>query len=85
MAEQVAVAFTLEGYEGDLLTLPVGDATERLFVLTTPDLAALRDVRALEQILGCKVAIFEGRSDLGHSSSVSRSHGSAAVGPKPYE
>jgi hypothetical protein len=64
----VAGAFKLAGYEGDLMTLRVDDPTERLFVLTPPDLAALRDVRVLEQIvgqvLGCKVAVVERRADL---------------------
>ena len=58
----------MAGYEGDLVTLRVDDPTERLFVLPAPDLAGLRDVRVLEQVvgqvLGCKVAIFEERADL---------------------
>jgi hypothetical protein len=65
----VAGAFKLAGYEGDLRILRVDDPTERWFVLTASDLAALRHVQVLEQvvgqILGCKVAIFEDRSDLG--------------------
>lgn len=44
-------AFALAGYDGDLRTLPVASEDERVFVLTQPDVLALRDVRTLEQVL----------------------------------
>jgi hypothetical protein len=61
-------AFRLAGYEGPLATLRVDDPTERIFVLKAADLAALRDVRTVEQlaqqVLGCKVWIIAERDDL---------------------
>jgi hypothetical protein len=60
-------AFALAGYEGAIRTLPVTSEDERIFVLGRADFARLRDVRALEQIvgqlLGRKVAIIDVGSD----------------------
>ncbi len=44
-------AFSLAGYDGDLHTLPVTSEDERIFVLPRSDVLALRDIRALEQVL----------------------------------
>jgi hypothetical protein len=64
----VAGAFKLAGYGGPLRTLRVDDATERIFALAPADLAQLREIRTLEQVvqqvLGCKVWIIEHRDDL---------------------
>ena len=65
----VAGAFRLAGYEGELRTLQVDDPTERWFVLAQEELARLRNVSVLEQIvgkvLGCKVAVLQDRDGLG--------------------
>ncbi len=59
----VTAAFTLAGYEGPLFTAPVDSEDERWFLLDTEAFRALRDVRALEQVLqqllGRKVGVFE--------------------------
>lgn len=47
----VHAAFSLAGYDGALRTLPVTSGDERIFVLAQDDVFALRDVRALEQVL----------------------------------
>ena len=64
----VAGAFKLAGYDVPLTTLRIDDPTERIFVLGEADLAVLREVRTLEQvvgqILGCKAAIIAPREDL---------------------
>jgi hypothetical protein len=50
------------------MTLQVDDVTERIFALAPADLAQLREIRTLEQVvqqvLGCKVWIIEYRDDL---------------------
>jgi hypothetical protein len=48
----VTGAFKLAGYEGPLRTAPVTSDDERFFLLEPDDLAALRDKRTLEQVLG---------------------------------
>jgi hypothetical protein len=57
----VGAAFKLAGYEGPLLVAPVTSEDERFFLLDADALKALRDVRALEQVLqqllGRKVAV----------------------------
>jgi len=62
-------AFKLAGYEGRLMTLRADSPDERIFVLGSSDMAALRDVRVLEQVLqqvlGCKVAVAEEHSGFG--------------------
>lgn len=59
----VTAAFKLAGYEGPLFTAPVTSEDERFFLLDAETLRALRDVRALEQVLqqllGRKVAVVE--------------------------
>lgn len=59
----VVGAFKLAGYEGPLLVAPVTSDDERIFLLQPEALAALREVRVLEQVLqqvlGRKVWIVE--------------------------
>jgi hypothetical protein len=47
----VAGAFRLAGYDGPLRTAPVVSEDERAFLLAPDAFRALRDVRALEQVL----------------------------------
>ena len=44
-------AFKLAGYDGPLFMAPVTSEDERAFLLEGEELASLRDVRVLEQIL----------------------------------
>jgi len=65
----VAGAFKLAGYEGPLVVAPVASEDERAFLLEPDDLRALREVRALEQVLqqllGRKVFVVERSSSWG--------------------
>jgi hypothetical protein len=65
----VAGAFKLAGYEGPLVVSPVVSGDECAFLLDSGALAALRDVRTLEQILqqmlGRKVFVAERRDQWG--------------------
>ena len=51
--QRIAVvgAFKLAGFDGPLLTAPVTSEDERIFLLEASELASLREVRTLEQVL----------------------------------
>lgn len=56
-------AFRLAGHDGALYTAPVTSNDERAFLMEPDELAALRDLRVLEQVvqqlLGLKVFVVE--------------------------